>query len=73
MNILKEGAFTNKPERAKKFECVWCGCVWVAGKGEYEEDWSRHSIPAYMACPCCHSVMYSLDSTKDSKPRERKE
>lgn len=72
MEILKEGAFTCKPEKAKRFECVWCGCIWVAGKDEYEEDWSKHSIPAYMECPYCHTVMYSLDSMQDGKPRERK-
>ena len=73
MEILRKGAFSHKLNKPKKFECEWCGCIWVAENGEYKHDWSKHSIPTYMKCPCCSCVMYSLDSFQGYKSRERKD
>lgn len=62
MIITKKGYNVKKKDKPKYFICDICKCEWIALKDEYEEDWSKPSIPAYCKCPCCGSVMYDVES-----------
>lgn len=61
MEIIKPGIPKAKhKDKLKLFRCDCCFCEWVAKRGEYKEDWSIHSIPAYCKCPNCGAEIYAV-------------
>lgn len=65
MYIIRKGNLNAKGLQLKKFDCEVCGCQWSASKGEYEEDWTKHSIPAYCKCPYCGTEIYAKGTFKN--------
>ena len=65
LQILQTGNASS--QKSKRFECENCGCIWLADKDEYEIDWSRYSLPAYCACPCCKTEIYAIGTFKSDK------
>ena len=59
MEILKQGNIS-KIKQTKKFECTWCGCVFLADNDEYDE--CIYGIRQYKyrcICPTCDTPVYS--------------
>lgn len=60
MKILKQG---NKPAYDKKFHCEKCGCIFIAGKSEYQASGQMEvmhdNLGSYKCkCPCCRNTVY---------------
>ncbi len=58
MEIVKQG----NPERlknTKRFECMYCGCQFLADDSEYEIGDMWRNLQIYTCkCPCCDSRAY---------------
>ena len=50
IKIIKPG---KKPETTERFECSYCGCVFMADVDDYEEEYSLCSSYYLKSdCPC---------------------
>lgn len=59
MEILKQGDIS-KLKHTKKFECCWCGCIFLADDDEYKYSGSQYNESYYQcACPTCNNPVYS--------------
>ena len=59
MEILKQGDIS-KLKQTKKFECRWCGCIFLADDDEYKYSGSQYNESYYQcACPTCNTPVYS--------------
>ena len=58
IKIIKPG---KKPETTKRFKCQYCGCVFEADRGDYEEGYSM-GIGSYLRiyCPVCKRTVCRL-------------
>ena len=59
MKIIKEGI---RPILIKRFICTNCGCIWEAGKSEYNVTsylgMMHDGLKAFnMNCPCCGTLV----------------
>lgn len=69
MNVIYPGNPDRKKKKTKEFSCKICGCIWEADLGEYSEDWTQHSIPAYCNCPTCGTKTYAMGTFKGKQSR----
>ena len=54
MKIITPGNI-NRLKMHKRFECEYCGCVFLANVDEYSDYSSQHAGHMYIAeCPCCN-------------------
>lgn len=59
MKIIVQG---KEPDLSKKFECSYCGCVFVAEKGEYSLVQTDYNSSDYECdCPCCGTNCYNIE------------
>ena len=59
MEIIKQGDIS-KLKQTKKFECRWCGCVFLADNDEYKYSDSQYNKSYYQCvCPTCNNPVYS--------------
>lgn len=59
MEIIKQGNIS-KLKQTKKFECRWCGCIFLADDDEYKYSGSQYNELYYQcACPTCNNLVYS--------------
>lgn len=53
MKILIQGN-KDRLKKHKKFNCTYCGCVFVADSSEYEDKSNQREGPMFLVkCPCC--------------------
>ena len=58
MEIIKRGD-PSRLKNIKRFECLACGCVFLATDSEYINDGMWRNLMTYTCvCPCCNSVVY---------------
>lgn len=59
MEIIKQGNIS-KFKQTKKFECPWCGCIFLADNDEYQDCKDVVSQYNYRCiCPTCNKPVYS--------------
>lgn len=61
MNIIKEGRkdiADARRKQTKRFECLCCGCIFEADKGEYDHTYFRNEDQYSCKCPTCESVVH---------------
>lgn len=59
MKIIVQG---KKPDLSKDFVCSYCGCVFVAEKGEYSTVQTGYNETGYECnCPCCGTSCYRIE------------
>ena len=66
MKILKKGNKQLAELRQLQpilFDCSYCGCSWIANKGEYKcySNQLDNDDSYYYDCPCCGSTVYSIE------------
>lgn len=58
MEIIKQGN-VDCSKKAKRFECVYCGCQFLADSSEYEIGGMWRNLQTYTCkCPCCDGMSY---------------
>lgn len=47
----------NSYKEAKRFDCKYCGCAWIADDKEYRHyrEYSGRDV-FFMDCPCCERI-----------------
>ena len=64
MQILRQGdkqLAEIELNRTRKFECLYCRCLWTAGRDEYTTGSQYNDVFYYMKCPCCGITAYTND------------
>jgi len=67
MEIIKEGKIP-VPEKKRKFTCVYCGTVFKANKGEYEQiphdplAYAHDNLTFMCNCPMCGRLVFLKES-----------
>lgn len=62
MKILTPGN-KDRLKKHKKFECTYCGCVFIADNTEYDDVSSQKDGAMYSAsCPCCKYPVWSYST-----------
>lgn len=64
MKIIKNGD-KKRLSKDKKFRCEKCGCIFVAGGGEYRVGSHYNELYYVAQCPCC-GVYATVGEIKES-------
>jgi hypothetical protein len=58
MEVIKQGD-PSRLKKSKRFECVYCGCQFLADNNEYEYNGMWSNLLTYTCkCLCCGSRVY---------------
>ena len=62
MKILVQGN-KDRLKKNKKFECRYCGCVFIADNTEYRDESTQKDGPMFtIECPCCNKSVWSYST-----------